>query len=218
MKHILLLISILLISKTNCYSQQELKWGTFYLGPFISYKAGLNLKDVYPGEKKIIRINSIPDMGVTCFYLFSKEPRNSGLLFELGLSNNSFKHTMPYDENKFISYQTSYITFMLNYCISGFSAGPSFGVSIYNKIDVSDSNIKVTQENRKFYIGFNLGYFITLLEKNDDKLNLFANAHLNITKLGWYNENDTTVGYESHYSAGILSFGIGFNYLFKLGE
>ncbi|MBI5325150.1 MAG: hypothetical protein HZB41_07765 [Ignavibacteriae bacterium] len=218
MKQILILVSLILVLSDNCKCQQEFVWGTFYLGPFISHKAGINLSEIYPGEKKIIRINSIPDFGVTFFYLFSKEPRNTGLIAELGLSTYSFEHSMPFDKSKYMSSQTSCITLYIGCYFWGLSLGPTFGVPISRKVEASDANLIISQEIRSFFQGFNLSYFITLLEKNKVKLNLFANVHINITKLGWYTENDTTVGYESHYPASILSFGIGLNYLFKLGN
>lgn len=218
MKRIILFLSVLLILAGNCYCQADIDWGTFYLGPFISHKAGLNLKNVYPGEKKIIRINSIPDIGVTCFYTLSKETQNIGIIMELGYSTYSFKHTFPDNENKIMSSQTSCITFRVSYYLWGFSIGPTIGFPINWNVYVSDPNITVKQKRSRFFEGLNLNYFIPLLLKDKEKLNLYFNFELNYITADQFSEHDSTSGYESNYKPSILSFGLGLNYLFKLGD
>lgn len=218
MKQIFFLISTLLILVSESKCQQEMVWGTFYLGPFISHKAGVNLNHAYPGEKKIIRINSIPDFGVTFFHLFSKEPQNHGIIAELGFSTYSFKHIMQFDENKYMSAQTSCLTATSCYNIFGFSIGPIIGFPVNRELYVSDTNIIVKRKKMNLFLGLNFDYLITLLEIDKNKLNFHVNVQLIYTIMDRFSVTDKISGYESDYASGILSFGIGLNYLFKLGD
>lgn len=218
MKQILLLISTLLILSSESKCQQEMVWGTFYLGPFISHKAGLNLNDVYPGEKKIIRINGIPDFGVTCFYSISKKSQNTGIIMEFGLTTYSFKHTLPINESRFMSSQTSSITMGVGIYLWGLSFGPTLGFPIIWSLNISDNDFIVNQQKSRFFEGLYLNYFLPLLIKDKEKLNLNFIIELNFITADEFFEEDKSIGYETNYKPNILSFGIGLNYLFKLGN
>lgn len=206
MKRVLLLLVLVGMVVTAQAQRQQV-----FVGPSILAKAGVNAGEIPTGLKTGVSINSLPDLGVTLKFMFSKES-SIGLIADLEYSTYSFQ-TKPNegatDNNTFIS-QAQYISIAPSLYLSGLTMGVAFGFpsalsaktvsgTELNTVDVDD----LTSPS----VEVRLGAMIPVMTADVGQLNVVLRGGYMLTGM---DDSD-------QYSPHVASAGLGLNFLFDLG-
>ena len=96
------------------------------VGPFLTFKGGVNGSEVLKGRKNKVTFNSIPDFGASCFVPLN-ETGKLAVIVDLAYSSYSFgikdaNGTKEFTEN------FSYVSLSPNFYFQGFYIGFNFGM------------------------------------------------------------------------------------------
>jgi hypothetical protein len=193
----------------------------FKLGPYFSFKWGLNGGNILPGRKNSFAFNGLPDFGVSSFLPLSRTAPLAVTL-DIGYSSYAFKQIgwdVPYKFTEFFSYVTInpgvYFAGFLLGLNFGFPAVANFGSSIdvaklnfLSEVRLSYRYIVKSDDIGSLFIYLQAGYLLTGVYKN------FQNND----PLKQYIPPPSQTQLTDYYNPRIVSATIGLSYLFNLIE
>jgi hypothetical protein len=177
MKKILyIFILYLIFFSINIFSQDNLMQNTAQkenypvgIGPFFSFKAGVNGNYTLDGRQNRASFNGIPDFGINSYFPLSQTSL-LGVSIDLAYSTYSFTFKNFHTSDKYTQ-STSYVTINPMFHFYQFQIGLNFGVPVKSDISetVSTSKIRAISEIR-------VGFTYPLLSYDEGRLSSFIQA------------------------------------------
>jgi hypothetical protein len=224
-KFILFSIFLFLISFVSTFAQDEEENVDttiyFQIGPYFSFKGGLNGGNILQGRKNGAAFNGLPDFGVSVLLPLSHSSP-LGIALDLGYSSYAFKQIgwdTPYTFTEFFSY----VSVSPSIYFAGFLLGLNFGIpavaNFGSSIDVAKLNL--LSEVR-------LTYRYTIEADDIGSLNIYVQAGYTLTGIYKNFANDDPLKLyipptppneiTNFFNPRIVSGSIGMIYLFNLFE
>lgn len=221
MKKILIALLIIFpLLPSGAFSQEDtISPSLLSIGPYFSFKAGINGGNVQQGRKNTISSYAIPDFGASIHYAL-KDDYSIAISCDLGYSNYSYG-LISVDDNSKYNFHYSYITLSPNIYFMYFNVGFTFGYPINANFGetINTNHLNPLAE-------FNLGAYYPIIYDEDIEMDVFANVGYMLT--GIYTDYhkfdplqdlikavppDITTDL---YNPRALSLSIGINYLFSI--
>lgn len=210
-------ILITLLFATNIFAQTIHQTS---IGPFFSFKGGVNGSYIPVGRQNEIAINVVPDFGVSYFMPLS-QTKDLGLSCDLAYSSYIYK-IKNFSNSEVFKHRYSYISlapsFHWSYLSMGFNFGYPVSADYGPTIDVSKLN---------FLVEFRLCGMYPLMEDEKARLNIFIQAGYLLTGLFKdFGKDDPllltipaeTENISNKFNPRPVSLSIGLNYLFSIGN
>ncbi|MFW6232762.1 MAG: hypothetical protein ACOC4D_01860, partial [Bacteroidota bacterium] len=140
------------------------------LGPFLSWKAGLNGSETIEGRKNALAFNNLPDFGANFYYPLS-ESSLLGLSTDLGYLNYSYAIEDDLTGEKF-THRYSYVALNPNIFFSGFTFGFAFGLPVSASLEGSE----IDTDKLDFMAEIKLGYIYPVFTDETGTMNIYINA------------------------------------------
>ncbi len=207
MKRVLLVL-MLMGCAVHAHAQRQ----QVFAGPSILAKAGVNAGDIPTGTKTGVNFNSLPDLGVTLKFMFSKE---TSIGFVADLEYASYSYQMKLNEgasdNNTLITQAQYISFAPSLYLSGLTLGAAFGFpsALSTKLVSGTEVPNVGADNLTSpSVEVRLGAMIPVMTADIGQLNVVLRGGYMLT--GMDSDSD-------QYNPKVASGALGINFLFDLG-
>ena len=208
-------INIIIFFSVVSYAQET----TCSIGPYLALKGGISGVNTPSGRENGFSFNGIPDIGATIHF-----PLDSivdlGLGFNLGYSKYSY-YIFESDGNGEFQHNYSYLTFGPNVTIDFLFMGFNFGFPL-----AADIETEINTDKLGFLAEIQLGAALPVYTDETGEMNMFFRIGYMLTGIyDSFSKDDPLINIipvqppqnlADKYNPRVLSFALGFNYLFNL--
>lgn len=210
---------MLVIASVATLSAGDLSIGASVLG-----KAGINATETPEYTKTDLNVNSMPDIGVSALYLFSRTS-NTGVMLDLGYDSYSYRmkyyEANPMFDNAIMTHSLRKISIAPSLYLGGFQIGVAFGLnSGYAQLDkdgntISEDDSGVSSTTTELRIGA----MIPIVRGKSSSLNLNIRGGYMLSETFATPQKaintGSFMGMNSHNSK-MASLGLGISYYFTV--
>lgn len=191
--------------------------GEINVGASVIAKAGINATDTPEYTKTDYNVNSMPDLGLSVLYIFSKTS-NTGVMLDLGYDSYSYK--MKYYEANALydnlkeTYTMTRFSIAPSIYLGGFQLGVAFGMPMgYQRLDI---NGKVTKDDETLLNStteVRIGAVIPVYRGLSSSVNLNIRAGYSLTET--FNAAQPAILPFALHNSKIATLGLGLSYYFR---
>ena len=213
MKRIFVFCVVVLAASTPLFAADSYSMA---VGPYLMLKAGVNAGTIPTGFKTAVVFNGAPDFGAEFYLPFTKSlPVGASLDFGLQTYGILSKPSSGASDDNTFTTKYHYIAISPSFVASIVSLGFTFGIPS----GVSTSNTSGTYTNNgstsdmATIVEAHIGVAVPILNDNTGRLNFLVMGSYVLTGM-----DAPSSGAVTSYNPVVASLGVGFNYLFKIGD
>ena len=204
---ILIVIAMLFLFNRKSFANYPIS-----VGPYLGLKGGVNAAGVPQGIKNGFTFNSMPEIGVSGYYPFTKDA-NFGAGLDLSYSTNGFITEKlagwGWPSTAKTTHQYNYFAFSPYLYASGFIIGFDIGLPMGGTLTTNDNDENVDSDDMSTLFSARVGGIITVYSNDFGRFNIYVIGSYALNGLA---KDDYSGDYNYHPG----QMWVGFNYMFNL--